>query len=128
MRVIKFLSSAFILLAVACNSNSAGSDAIKEFISGTYVKEVKNEFSLAYDTLIIQNTSGNDFLIVNRTAYQPIRNQKLLSARYSEVNWKAVYDAQSSHLNELKFGKTFSFDPINHRLFMGASSYTKINP
>ncbi len=127
MRQLTCISLACFLLCIGCREIWKHTDNTKRFIPGTYVKEVKNEFAIAYDTLIIQCAAGNNFLIVNRTAFQPIRNNRLLPTQYTEKNWKAIYDEQSQNLYEQQLGKTFSFDPSNKGLFMGASQYAKVN-
>ncbi len=114
------------ILCIGCSDVWERSNSIKRFIPGTYVKEVRNEFLIAYDTLIIQCSAGNNFLIVIRTAYQRIRNHKLLPEQYSEESWKAVYDEKSQNLYEQRLGKTFSFDPDNEKLFEGGSEYNKV--
>src|SRR5438309_8125100 len=121
MRYLKLVLLVGFFLCAGCNDVLKSSNHTKRFIPGTYVKEVKNEFLIAYDTLIIQCSAGNNYLIVNRTAYQRIRNNKLLPEQYSEDNWKALYDEKSQNLYEQRMGKTLSFDPSNRRLFVGGS-------
>src|SRR3954468_12476463 len=77
MRYLKLVLLVGVIICAGCNDALKSSNHTKRFIPGTYVKEVKNEFLIAYDTLIIQCSSGNNYLIVNRTAYQRIRNNKL---------------------------------------------------
>lgn len=127
MRQFSLLTIITFLICTACNHNAGSMATVKDFIPGTYVKEVKNEYAIACDTLFIQCTSGNNFLIVNHTAFQPIRNERLLPVRYTETRMKALYDETSQNLNEHRLGKTFSFDPANNRLFAGAHPYYKIN-
>ncbi len=83
---------------------------------------------IAYDTLIIQCAAGNNYLIVNRTSYQRIRDNKLLPEQFDEANLKAVYDERSENLYEQRLGKTFSFDPANSKLYEGGSEYNKVIP
>ena len=128
MSYLKLICITGLILCAGCVDAWKRMDNTKRFIPGTYVKEVKNEFLIAYDTLIIQCSAGNDYLIVNRTAYQRIRNNKLMPEQYSEENWKAVYDEKSQNLYEQRLGKTFSFDPANGRLFECGSEYTKVIP
>lgn len=128
MRYLHLLLSLCLLVCVSCNDVWKRSDNTKRFIPGTYVKEVKNEFLFGHDTLIIQCTAGNNYLIVNRTSYQRIRENKILPQRFSELDLSAVYDEKSQNLYEQRLGKTFSFDPANKRLFEGGSQYDKVIP
>jgi hypothetical protein len=128
MRYLKLISLIGFIICAGCNDFLKSSDKTKRFIPGTYVKEVKNDFLIGCDTLIIQCAAGNNYLIVNRTAYQRIRNNKLLPEQYDEATWKALYDERSQNLYEQRLGKTFSFDPANNRLFEGGSEYHKVFP
>jgi len=128
MTFFKMISLIAFITCAGCNDGLKSSNYIKRYIPGTYVKEVKNDFMIAYDTLIIQCTAGNNYLVVNRTAYQRIRNKKLLPEQYAEENWKAVYDHRSQNLYEQRLGKTFSFDPANRKLYEGGSEYNKVVP
>lgn len=126
MRQVRVFIIVSLFCFGACHNVENNASDVRSFIPGTYVKEVKNEYTIAYDTLFIQCTGGNNFLIVNRTSFQPIRNGRLMALKHSEVNMKALYDEASRNLNEQKLGKTFSFDPANNKLFEGASPYNKI--
>lgn len=126
MNCLKLIALIGLIIFVGCSDAWERSNRIKRFIPGTYVKEVRNEFLIAYDTLIIQCSTGNNYLIVNRTTYQRIRNKKLLPEQYSEETWKALYDEKSQNLYEQRLGKTFSFDPDNEKLFEGGSEYNKV--
>ena len=128
MRCVKTTLWIYVLALWGCTVSPDRSAVIKRFIPGTYVKEVKNQFYIGNDTFIIQRISGNNYLIVNRTGYQRIRENKVSPLKHSETNLMAVYNDKSENLFEQRLGKTFSFDPDNRRLFEGASEYTKVMP
>ena len=128
MRYLQTTALFYLIVLTGCTSESNRNTAIKRFIPGTYVKEVKNEFLIASDTLIIQRTAGENYLIVNRTGYQRIKGNRLSAQQYSEENLQAVFNEKSENLYEQRLGKTFSFDPDNRRLFEGASEYKKVVP
>ena len=128
MRYLKIMALICLIVLTGCTGESNRNTAIKRFIPGTYVKEVKNEFLIASDTLIIQRTAGENYLIVNRTGYQRIKGKQLSPQQYSEINLKAVFNDKSENLYEQRLGKTFSFDPENRRLFEGGSEYEKVVP
>ena len=128
MRYLQTMALICLIILTGCTSEWNQEAAIKRFIPGTYVKEVKNEFLFASDTLIIQCTAGDNYPIVNRTVYQRIKGNRLSPQQYSEVNLKAIYNDESGNLYEQRLGKTFSFDPANRRLFEGGSEYKKVVP
>ncbi len=128
MRYIRTTFLLCLIVVFGCTDESGRSNSIKHFIPGTYVKEVRSKFVIASDTLIIQRTSGDNYLIVNRTAYRRIQGNRLSAQQYSEMAFGAVFNNESQNLYEQRLGKTFSFDPANGRLFEGGSQYTKVNP
>lgn len=117
-----------LIMICGCSSQASRTATVKDFIPGTYAKEVKNQFLIASDTVIIQCTGGENYLIVNRTAYQRIQGNRLFPQQHSEINYKAVFNDKSQNLYEERLGKTFSFDPDNKRLFEGGSEYKKVMP
>lgn len=128
MRYLSITVLVCLLIIWGCTSEANRTNIIKDFIPGTYAKEVKNQFVIASDTLIIQSTGGENYLIVNRTAYQRIKGNQLSPQQHSEINYKALFNDKSQNLYEERLGKTFSFDPENKRLFEGGSEYKKVMP
>ena len=113
MRYLPVMAVVCLLIFTGCSSASNERDAIKQFIPGIYVKEVKNEFLIASDTFIIQRTTGDNYLIVNNTSYQRIKGNRLSARQYSTIRLHAVFNDKSENLDESRLGKTFSFDPGN---------------
>lgn len=103
-----------------------GSDVTKDFIPGTYVREVKNEFSIGRDTLVIGAVDLNTYTIIHKGSYRQIRNGKLLPVKSISENWPVSYDEVKKVLTELKRGKVISFDPSENILLVGSSPYKKI--
>ena len=128
MRYLQVTALVYLMLMAGCTNEWNRTNTIKDFIPGTYVKEVKNQFLVANDTLIIQCTGGGNYLIVNRTAYQRIQGNRLSPQQHSEMNYKAIFNDKSQNLYEERLGKTFAFDPDNKRLFEGGSEYMKVVP
>lgn len=98
----------------------------KDFIPGTYVREVKNEFSVGNDTLAIGAVNQVTYFIIHKGSYHRIKDGKLLPIKSISENWSASYDENKKILMESKRGKIISFDPSKNILFVGGSQYKKI--
>lgn len=124
------MKKAYLILALAIISLSAchnESDTIRAFIPGSYAKEAKSEYSIAFDTLNITPLAGNAFLIEKSTGYQPIRNGKTLNKRFKKQKQTGVYDPQKQVMNETTSGRLFIFNPDKQVLLIGSAEYHKIN-
>lgn len=112
-------------LCIVFYSCSSQTDT-KDFIPGIYVREVKNEFSVGRDTLVISPFNTNTFSIIHKGSYQRIKNGKLKPVERKYENWTATYDNNKQVLQEIKKGKVFLFDQSKNILFVGKSPYKKI--
>jgi len=96
------------------------------FIPGTYVRTVINEFSVGRDTLVIGAVNPNTYTIIHKGSYRQIKEGKLLPYKSISENWTATYDERKQILMEAKRGKIISFDPSKNILLVGGSPYKKI--
>ena len=103
---------------------TSGNDT--NFIPGTYVREVKNEFSFGRDTLVIGAVNPNTYTVIHKGSYRQIRDGKLLPVKNMSENWSVTYDENKKVLIESKRGKVISFDPSRNILLVGSSPYKKI--
>lgn len=108
----------------ACNN----SNDTRSFIPGTYVNHAEGEYSVAYDTLIIQPMSEGDgtYRIYRKTAYQRIDNNKLMKVKYENEQWTALYNDETKSMQETKKGKIITFFPDANRLLVNNREYQKI--
>ena len=104
-----------------CNSRT-----ISDFIPGTYVRTVINEFSVGRDTLVIMAVSKPTYSIIHKGSYRQIKQGKLLPEKSILENWLATYDQSTGVLIERKKGKIISFNPSENILLVGSSPYKKI--
>jgi hypothetical protein len=112
----------FCGLLVGCKE-----DEVLNFIPGTYVRSVKNEFSVGRDTLMIIKESRNFFSIIHHGIYQRIYHRKISPVRSFSQKWSANYDEDKKILVETRKGKIFSFNTSGNLLFLGTSRYNKIS-
>ena len=105
---------------------SCSQDNNPNFIPGTYVREVKNEFSVGRDTLVIGAVNPNTYTVIHKGTYRQIRDGKLLPVKSISENWPVSYDENKKVLMESKRGKIISFDPSKNILLVGSSPYKKI--
>jgi hypothetical protein len=108
-------------IIVACNRTA-------DRISGTYVTDTKNEFTILHDTLVISpyNESSGVYSIEKRSGYQLIRSGKVLAKQFKQKNWTATYNSEKQVLQETEFGRQIYLNLTAGTLSFGAT-YRKIN-
>ncbi|MGN6802438.1 MAG: hypothetical protein ACTHJN_11060 [Ginsengibacter sp.] len=122
MKGIILTAIIFCGLLVGCKE-----DEVLNFIPGTYVRSVKNEFSVGRDTLVIIKESTNLFSIIHQGIYQRIYQWKISPVRSFSEKWSATYDEDKKSLIETRKGKIFSFNTYVNVLYLGTSRYNKIS-
>lgn len=114
-------------ILLCCLLYGCGSQmATKNFISGTYTREVSNEYSLGKDTLVISADNEVTYSIIHKGTYQRKKEHHLLPPERKYEKWTASYDEHNQTLIENKRGKIISFDASKDILFVGSSMYKKI--
>ena len=114
-----------VLLALtisACNN-----DQTKSSIEGTYVNTGESEYSKVKDTLVIEASEGNTFLIHRKTGIQLIHNEKLGKEQYEKEEWKALYDEDKKILTETSRGRIITPLPKANKLLVEKSEFIKVN-
>lgn len=110
-----------LLFGVGC-SNSAID------LNGTYVNHAASEFSIANDTLVVEQVKGLDYLIHRRTGYLLLDDAGRPGKRVLEKEeWKAVYDEGSGTMTENSKGRVISFDREKGVLKLENSRFQRIN-
>jgi len=111
----------FVATLIACNS-----DKTRDFVSGTYINHSEGDYSIADDTLVIESSERNNFLIHRKTGIRLIKKGKPGKFKYETEEWRAIYDEGTKTLTETKRGKLFSFYPEAGKLTVGKREYQKI--
>jgi hypothetical protein len=114
-----------VVLMVSCKAGK--SDNVLVFIPGMYVKPINHEFAHGSDTLIIRPLEGSTYEITKRSAFQRIRNGKILPLERTSETWIGIYDANDQVIHEQRKGKLLSFVPKENKLLVGATAYQKVN-
>jgi hypothetical protein len=125
MKKLAILISMCATVFAACNNSKTDT---RSFIPGTYVNHAEGEYSVAYDTLIIQPMSeeSGTYRIYRKTAFQRIENSKLMKVERENEQWTALYNDQTKSMQETKKGKIITFYPEANRLLVGNREYQKI--
>jgi hypothetical protein len=116
----------WMIMVVLPGCKGMGSDPVKRFIAGTYVRAINTEFAKGSDTLILKLQSGNNYSILKRTGFQRIKNDQLLPKEYRQEVWTGVYHPEGHIMEEFKQGKVLQFDPAENKLLVGGSEYVKV--
>ncbi len=126
MKALFFISISVLFLLARCSSSE--SDAIKEFIPGTYIRFSQHEFGKEYDTLVIslQNESASQYNILRKWRYERVLDGKSIEPEYKQENSSAIYNPETKVLQETETLDLFTFNIEKKLLFNGTNQFTKI--
>lgn len=121
MKTLKFLMPiAYSLMMAACSSGNHS-------ITGTYILNFKNEFTITNDTLIIEayNLQASAYKLQKRVGYKLIRDGKILPKEFKQETWMATFNKDKQVLQEGELGRQVYLGADGHSLsFQG--TYQKI--
>ena len=123
------MKTRILLIALVMGVSACTRNKIKDFIPGTYVDSASSEYSVAFDTLIIElaEKQSNNYLIHRKTGFRRIDDGKPGKAQYETEEWVAVFDPDTGVLNETATGKTITFYPETNKLRVVKREYQKID-
>ena len=126
MKSLFFVPISVLLVLTGCSSPE--SDAIKEFIPGTYIRSSHNEFGKAYDTLVIslQNNSASQYQVLRKWRYDRVLDGKPIEPEYKLTGSSGIYDKEKKVLQETETLELFTFDIERKLLFNGTNQFNKI--
>ncbi len=126
MKSLFFVPISVLLVLTGCSSSE--SDAIKEFIPGTYIRSSQNEFGKAYDTLVIslQNNSASQYQVLRKWRYDRVLDGKPIEPEYKLTRSSGIYDKEKKVLQETETLELFTFDIERKLLFNGTNQFNKI--
>lgn len=121
----KFQLLLVLVLALFIAGCSVG---VEGNIPGTYVNKASSEFSIAYDTLVVEHDKDLNYLIQRKTGFQLIDEKgRVGKLQFEREEWKAVYDPGSQSMTENRKGRVISFDIKQGLLILENSRYKRIN-
>jgi hypothetical protein len=115
-----FLAAALLMQLTACHR-----DQTREFIPGTYTSSAIGEFSKANDTLVIEASENNQFLIHRRTGFNLINDGRVGKRQHETEEWNTLYDDGTKALTETRKGKVITIYPEAGYILIGKRKYTK---
>jgi hypothetical protein len=93
--------------------------------TGTYVNHADGEFSVADDTLVVEQVRGELYRIVRHLAYVKLDEQGKVAMPVRSLEcWKAVLDKDRGMLTELKKGRVLTGD--GDTLLLENSAYRRV--
>jgi len=113
------------ILLAACNNQS---NTFTDFIPGTYVNQVQNNFSVANDTLEISKAKNteNIYLIARKTGYRKIADGKLFPLRHEVRNWTGTWNPQQQVMQIMQTETVLIFQPDQNKLLIQSNAYWKL--
>ncbi len=122
MKVSTILIALIITSLFSCNPTTKNAD-----ISGTYVTQFKNEYSITSDTLIVASEANSQtYNIQRRTGFNKVRDGKTLPKEFKMSTWLSSYDVEKQLLQETELGKQISVLSEKQSLKLGNSEYQKV--
>jgi hypothetical protein len=123
MKASTILIALSTILFCSCGGSKTHTD-----ISGTYVTQFKNEYSIAYDTLIISSYSKSDgiFNVDYKAGFNRIINGKIRQKEFKSKQWKASWDDNKHSLSDSETGSQLKFIFDKHSILDGNMAYHKI--
>lgn len=117
-----------ILIALTVISLYSCSYATKQTdITGTYVTQFKNDYSITADTLIVSSEANSQtFNIERRTGFNKIRDGKTFPKEFKSKKWVSSYDTEKQVLQETELGKQISVLPEKQVLKLGDTEYQRV--
>lgn len=96
-------------------------------LEGTYVNAAGSEFSMARDTLVVEQEEINRYLIHRSTGFQLLDDAgKPGALQYEKEEWTAVYDPKTEVMTERRHGKLITFDSAKGTMTVGKRRYKRI--
>jgi hypothetical protein len=114
-----------IMLGIVLAACNALKD--KSILEGTYINHSEGKYSVADDTLMVEEGGGNLVLIHRRTGFNRVVDGELGKREYEKEEWKAVWDRDQGILRELRKGRLLYLDQDSARLILGKRVYRKVN-
>lgn len=115
------------VLMTACSGNKG--DSVRDFVPGTYTREIKNEFTVGNDSLIIKvlDEAGGTYLIEHRSGYEQRIDGKEIPRAVKSEKWTGAYDEVHHQVEVWQQGKVFTFLPERKMLISGGGTeYKKV--
>lgn len=121
-KMIALIALLGCVMLFACNGDSKCSSII-----GTYINHAGGTYSVADDTLSVQQMDGNNYTILRRTGFNLIREGKMGKREHETEEWNAIYNFENGTLTETRRGKIMVFQTDPAGLSIGKREYLKIN-
>ena len=123
MKISTILIALVTISFYSCSSNNKKTD-----ISGTYVTQFKNEYSITTDTIVLtaSESSSQTYNIERRTGFNKVRNGKILPKQFKVAKWTTTYNTTKELLQETDLGKQISLSPDKQSLKLGDTEYQKV--
>jgi hypothetical protein len=99
---------------------------VRSGIAGTYVSAGASEFSIVHDTLVLEQSEGNYYVIHRRSGYAVLVKGRPGREKSGREEWAAVYDEQRQVLTETRMGKVIRPFPDGSKIWVGRRMYNRL--
>ncbi|MCR8561939.1 hypothetical protein KXD93_30065 [Mucilaginibacter sp. BJC16-A38] len=118
-----------LLILICCAAiDTACNNSKNPALSGVYINQSQSEYSMAYDTLIIDavNLTAKTYSIESRTGFQKIRNGQKLPMQFKKETWQAVWNSEQQMLSEGEYGRQIRLSPDTPGVLIKKTLFRKI--
>lgn len=121
LNIGKCLMTLFVLAVFLLGCNQTAS------LEGTYINNAASEFSIADDTLVVEQSESNRYLLHRSTGFR-LQDDKGKPAKlqYEKEEWTAVYDTDADVLRESRNGVIITFNADRSIMTAGKRKYKRI--
>lgn len=122
-------ASIILLIIIAFLEVQCQQDSRRANLEGTYVSQIKGEYALNYDTLLITSLKSDvkSYSITSKTGFQKIRNGKLLEKEHKKNSWIASWDENKNILVESGTGTILRYNPNDKSILWNKLVFSKSN-
>ncbi len=117
----------FLLAVILTGCGDRNSSKIRQSVPGVYTRHFEAASSTGDDTLYISRLGeDNGYRVIRKSTFRRVKNKRSGSPEQKVETWIVLYDASSNNLYEQRKERILTPLPDSNKLWVGNSSYLKI--
>ncbi len=121
------MNKIFLLAMILTGCSNGDSSKIRQSVPGVYTRHFEAEYSKGDDTLYISPLGGtNGYRVIRKSTFRRLKKGRPGDPEQKVESWIVLYDANHKNLYEQKRERILTPHPDSNKLWVGNSSYSKI--
>ncbi|MBE7174253.1 MAG: hypothetical protein INR73_27010 [Williamsia sp.] len=117
----------FLLALILAGCSNGDNGKIRQSVPGVYIRHFEAAYSRGDDTLFISRMNGtNSYRVIRKSTFRRIKNKRWGEPEQKVESWVVLYDFENKNLYEQKRERRLTPLPDSNKLWVGTSSYSKI--